>query len=94
MEIAVSFEMSTCIRIYTGLYGRFLGCHDECHIKHLVLSVVSSTRHLDGKLEIAQEGLSPTAFSVTQTCRSRRRQTARNCISLIFQGELRGLQQP
>jgi hypothetical protein len=45
-------------------------------------------------MEIAQEALSPTAFSVTQTCRSRRHQTARNDISLIFQGELRGLQQP
>jgi hypothetical protein len=42
-------------------------------------------------MEIAQGALSPTAFSVTQTCRSRRHQTARNHISLIFQGELRGL---
>jgi hypothetical protein len=46
------------------------------------------------EMEIAQEALSSTAFSVTQTCRSRRHQTARNYISLIFQGELRGLQQP
>ena len=46
------------------------------------------------EMGIAQEALSPTVFSVTQTCRSRRHQTARNDISLIFQGELRGLQQP
>jgi len=38
------------------------------------------------EMEIAQEALSPTAFSVTRTCRSRRHQTARNCISLIFKG--------
>jgi hypothetical protein len=46
------------------------------------------------EMEIAREALSPTAFSVTRTRRSRRHQTARNYISLIFQGELRGLQQP
>jgi hypothetical protein len=33
------------------------------------------------ELEIAQEALSPTAFSVTQTCRRRRHQTARNYLS-------------
>jgi hypothetical protein len=36
------------------------------------------------EMEIAQEALSPTVFSVTQTCRSRRHQTARNDISLSF----------
>jgi hypothetical protein len=35
------------------------------------------------EMEIAQEALSPTAFSVTQTCRSRRHQTART-VSLSF----------
>src|SRR6267142_3575692 len=42
------------------------------------MSVVSSTRHLDGKWKLLRRPFSPTAFSVTRTCRSRRHQTARN----------------
>src|SRR5712675_2220991 len=45
--------------LHPYLYGRFLGflgCHDENHIKHLhkrtVVSVMSSTRHLDGKWKL------------------------------------------